>query len=98
METGSAAASALFVHSCAREPAPPKSAGARDIDIVMTAGVSGLVVHEVAKAQGSVVLLCRPVEAEVKLSFAALGDLLAPVVDAGRVIPATSHRAGRGGG
>jgi AAA ATPase domain len=38
---------------------------------------------EVAKAQGSVVLSCRPVEAEVKLAFAALADLLAPVVDAG---------------
>ena len=38
---------------------------------------------EMAHAQGSVVLSCRPVEAEVKLAFAALGDLLAPVVDAG---------------
>ncbi len=35
-----------------------------------------------AAAQGLVVLSCRPVEAEAKLAFAALGDLLAPVVDA----------------
>lgn len=34
-----------------------------------------------AAAQGLVVLSCRPVEAEAKLAFAALGDLLAPVVD-----------------
>jgi DNA-binding CsgD family transcriptional regulator len=36
---------------------------------------------ERAAAQGMVVLSCRPVEAEAKLAFAALGDLLAPVVD-----------------
>jgi DNA-binding CsgD family transcriptional regulator len=42
---------------------------------VWRAGVGG------AAAQGLVVLSCRPVEAEAKLAFAALGDLLAPVVD-----------------
>ena len=36
---------------------------------------------ERAAAQGLVVLSCRPVEAEAKLAFAALGDLLEPVVD-----------------
>jgi DNA-binding CsgD family transcriptional regulator len=36
---------------------------------------------EEAVAQGLVVLSCRPVQAEAKLVFAALGDLLAPVVD-----------------
>ncbi|HTW09535.1 MAG TPA: AAA family ATPase [Acidimicrobiales bacterium] len=34
-----------------------------------------------AAAQGMVVLSCRPVEAEAKLAFAGLGDLLAPVVE-----------------
>jgi DNA-binding CsgD family transcriptional regulator len=32
-----------------------------------------------ARARGLTVLLCRPTEAEAKLSFAALGDLLEPV-------------------
>jgi DNA-binding CsgD family transcriptional regulator len=36
---------------------------------------------EEAEAAGLVVLSCRPVEAEAKLAFASLGDLLAPVVD-----------------
>jgi ABC-type nitrate/sulfonate/bicarbonate transport system substrate-binding protein len=56
--TGCAAASALALPSCARQPAPASasssasSSPARDLDVVMTAGVSGLVVQEVARAQG----------------------------------------------
>lgn len=38
-------------------------------------------VLERARARGMVVLACRPVEAEVKQSFASLADLLEPVVD-----------------
>src|SRR5262245_47873868 len=36
-----------------------------------------------AAARGLRVLSCRPVEAEAKLAFAALGDLLAPIADSG---------------
>jgi ABC-type nitrate/sulfonate/bicarbonate transport system substrate-binding protein len=45
--TGCLAASALTLPSCS-----PKPLSAGEIDIVMTAGVSGLVVHEVARAEG----------------------------------------------
>ena len=41
------AGSALALPSCSRQ-----TASAREIEIVMTQGVSGLTVHEVAKAQG----------------------------------------------
>jgi DNA-binding CsgD family transcriptional regulator len=37
---------------------------------------------ELARGQRLTVLSCNPVEAETKLAFAALGDLLAPVTDA----------------
>jgi predicted ATPase len=38
---------------------------------------------EQAGARDLQVLSCRPVEAEAKLAFASLGDLLAPIADAG---------------
>jgi len=55
--------------------------------LVGEAGIGKTAVWEAALAQaaeaGSEVLSIRPVEAEAKLAFAALADLLGPVVDAG---------------
>src|SRR5438876_8401891 len=50
-------------------------------------GIGKTTVWQAAVEQAAVrdlqVLSCRPVEAEAKLAFASLGDLLAPIADAG---------------
>lgn len=52
MRAGCLAASSVALPSCARQQPSSTGETTREIDIVMTGGVSGLVVHEVARAQG----------------------------------------------